>query len=108
MHDEKTHAWSVVLCDSLEKIFADTPPRAMNTEIPVPIIAGEEASLEIAFRPPVRSHPIDVPRIQVTVAPVPGLEVAISPVDLVLVSLPSPYTADEHYLRTATRSEGRR
>ncbi len=73
----------------------------MNTEIPVPIIAGEEASLEIAFRPPVRSHPIDVPRIQVTVAPVPGLEVAISQVELVPVSLPSPYTADEHYLRTA-------
>lgn len=101
MQDEKPPTWSVVLCDSLEKVFADTPLRAMNTEIPVPIIAGEEASLQIAFRPPVPSHPIDVPRIRITVAPVSGLEVAISQVELVPVSLPSPDTADEHYLRTA-------
>lgn len=100
MHDEKTPTWSVVLCDSLEKVFADTPPRPMNTEIPVPIIAGEEASLQIAFRPPVPSHPIEVPGVRITVAPVSGLEVTISQVELVPVTLPSPDTADEHYLRT--------
>src|SRR5699024_11773845 len=47
------------------------------------------------------SHPIEVPRIQSTVAPVSGLEVTISQVELVPVTLPSPDTADEHYLRTA-------
>src|SRR5699024_11409638 len=100
MHDEKTPTWSVVLCDSLEKVFADTPPRPMNTEIPVPIIAGEEASLQIAFRPPVPSHPIEVPGVRFTVAPVSGLEVTISQVGLGPVTLPSPDTADDHYRRT--------
>src|SRR5690625_7619887 len=95
MHDEKTHAWSVVLCDSLEKVFADTPPRPMNTEIPVPIIAGEEAGLQIAFRPPVPSHPIEVPRIQITVAPVSGLEDTIPKVELVPFTLPRPLHAEE-------------
>src|SRR5699024_11607103 len=99
MHDEKTPTWSVVLCDSLEKVFADTPPRPMNTEIPVPIIAGEEASLQIAFRPPVPSHPIEVPGVCITVAPVSGLEVTISKVELVLVSLLIPDKAAEHYMR---------
>src|SRR5699024_7994839 len=100
MHDEKTPTWSVVLCDSLEKVFADSPPRRMNTEVPVPIIAGEEASLQIAFRPPVPSHPTEVPGVRITVAPAAGREATGSQVERVPDTPPRPDTAAEHYLRT--------
>ncbi|MDB5733308.1 MAG: hypothetical protein JWQ03_3203, partial [Variovorax sp.] len=44
--------WTFVVCDSLEKVFADQVPRPMNRDIPLSAFAGETVSFQVAFRPP--------------------------------------------------------
>ena len=46
------HEWSFVVADSLEKIFVDAEPRAMNRSIGASVFVGETASFQVAFRPP--------------------------------------------------------
>ncbi len=45
-------AWAFVVCDELEKVFPDLPPRARDPRIPQTTTLGERASVQLAYRSP--------------------------------------------------------
>lgn len=92
--------WSVVLCDSLEKVFPDQEPRRLNDEIPVVVFPGERGSFQVAFRPPAGADAIALRGVRLEFSSVAGIDVTVNAVGLVPVEVPAFEDADEHYLRT--------
>jgi hypothetical protein len=52
MNETRREGWTFVLCDNLEKVFADEAPRAMDLGIPYSVFVGETGSFQVAFLPP--------------------------------------------------------
>ena len=94
-------AWTTVLCDSLEKVFADTPPRPMDQTIPVVAYRGQRVSFQVAMLPPTTQDPASVPEVHVDVTSSSPLGIAVNAVELVPNDLPAPEGADDGYLRTS-------
>ncbi len=92
--------WRVVLCDSLEKVFPTTAPRAFNTALPLVGFQGETVSFQVAVY---RSGAIEQAGrtpVRVEVGAHDGMRVRVSSVELVPVELAAPHTPDPHYLRS--------
>ena len=94
-------AWTTTLCDSLEKVFPDTSPRAMNGAIPLVAYRGQRVSFQVAVLPPTMEDPAAVPGVNVEVTCSSALSFRINAVELVPNDLPAPEGADDGYLRTA-------
>jgi hypothetical protein len=91
--------WTFVVCDSLEKVFADTPPRPMNRDIPVTAFAGETISFQVAFRPPAAQSFEEVGAVHVEVGGAGAASTAVSSVDLVPCTLVAFEPHDDGWLR---------
>lgn len=103
MLPEKRDGWTFVLCDSLEKVFADERPRAMNQDIPISVFRGETTSWQIAFLPPTVEDVLEHEKLEdlrFTVTAGAGL-VTLKRVELVPCSMVAYDNADAGYLRTA-------
>lgn len=53
-------SWNFMVCDSLEKVFIDAPPRPMNAAIGFSVFLGESADFQLAFNVPDDAGPADV------------------------------------------------
>ncbi len=93
--------WTTVLCDSLEKVFADAVPRAMDPAIPVVAYRGQRVSFQVAVLPPTMEDPAAVPAVHIDVTSSSPLGIEVHAVELVPNDLPAPEGADDGYLRTA-------
>ncbi|MGV8847853.1 DUF4091 domain-containing protein, partial [Tessaracoccus sp.] len=93
--------WTTVLCDSLEKVFADAVPRPMDAAIPLVAYRGQRVSFQVAVLPPTMTDPAAVPDVHVDVTCSSPLGVDVHAVELVPNDLPAPEGADDGYLRTA-------
>lgn len=93
--------WTTVLCDSLEKVFADAVPRAMDPAIPVVAYRGQRVSFQVAVLPPTMEDPAAVPAVHIDVTSSSPLGIDVHAVELVPNDLPAPEGADDGYLRTA-------
>ncbi len=94
-------AWTTVLCDSLEKVFSDAVPRAMDPEIPLVAYRGQRVSFQVAVLPPTMEDPAAVPGVHLDVESSSPLGITMNAVELVPNDLPAPEGADDGYLRTA-------
>lgn len=94
-------AWTTTLCDSLEKVFPDTPPRPFDQGIPLVGYRGQRVSFQVAALPPAVDDPTAVPGMHVDVTSPSPLLFTINAVELVPNDLPAPEGADDGYLRTA-------
>jgi hypothetical protein len=97
----KTHrdAWTFVLCDGLEKVFADEAPRPMDQSIAHSVFLGETASFQVAFLPPSIDQLENLGELQFEVLS-GGAFTSMSSVGLVPCSLVAYDNPDEGYLRT--------
>lgn len=91
--------WSFVVCDSLEKVFNDSPPRPMNTAIGYSVFLDEPAGFQLAFCAPQHLDP--------GTELVIGLDPESADLCSICEVVPVPCQAvpqefDSHYLRTAT------
>ncbi len=91
--------WTFVVADSLEKVFADEEPRAMDLSIPLTAFAGETVSFQIAFRPPAAQSFDDVGVVVVAVDGDAAHFTALSSVELVPCTLLAYDGHDDGYLR---------
>ncbi|MGN6742192.1 MAG: DUF4091 domain-containing protein [Amnibacterium sp.] len=91
--------WEFVLCDSLEKVFADERPRAMTRDIPITAFAGETVSFQVAFRPPSTQSFDAVGPVRIEVGPAAAAVTAVSSVDLVPCTLVAFEPHDDGWLR---------
>ena len=91
--------WTFVVCDSLEKVFADQAPRPMNRDIPITAFAGESVSFQIAFLPPAAQSFDDVGAVLVEVGPAAAPVTAVASVDLVPCTLVAFEPHDDGWLR---------
>jgi hypothetical protein len=91
--------WAFVVTDSLEKVFADQQPRAMDPSIPLTAFAGETVSFQLAFRPPSAQSFDAVGAVRVTVDDGAAAFTALSSVDLVPCTLVAFDDHDDGYLR---------
>lgn len=94
-------AWTTILCDSLEKVFPDTEPRPMSTDIPLVAFRGQTVSFQIAVLPPSMRWPADVAELEATVEAPEHAGAQLHAVELVPVELPAPVDPDGGYLRTS-------
>lgn len=99
MSDVSRPEWTFVLVDSLEKVFPDVSPRAMDRTIPLCAFAGETVSFQLAFRPPTARSLDEVGEIQVVVDGESAAFTTVSSVDLVPCTLLAFEDHDEGYLR---------
>jgi hypothetical protein len=90
--------WAVIECDSLEKVFPDTVPRARDTGIPQAVTLGEIASVQLAFRSPLGGFR-DARPLRLTVSGPSAPHVTVSTVELVPCELPAFPDHDAGYLR---------
>lgn len=90
--------WTTVLCDSLEKVFPGTAPRALDSAIPQHAFRGETVSVQVAFRPPTLTAG-RVPAVVVEVTVGGGLRAAAASVELVPATFVAYEQHDEGYLR---------
>lgn len=100
---EEREDWTFVLCDSLEKVFADERPRPMSLDIPYSVFLEEKASWQIALRPPTVEDVLEHERLgdlRFTVTQ-GGEYVTLRTVELVPCSMTAYADADAGYLRTA-------
>lgn len=100
-------SWTVILCDSLEKVFPDTEPRRMHPGQPLRGFAGGAVRIQIAVLPPetrnnaTLPHPPEglLPAVSLEADTPPELRARLHAVDLV----PSRFLAfeghDAGYLR---------
>lgn len=90
--------WSFRLVDSLEKVFVDEAPRAMDPTIPLSVFVGETASFQLAYLPPYKEggRPEE---LTVTVDPESAPFVSISLVELVPATFLAFDGHDDGYLR---------
>ncbi|MDP9027240.1 MAG: hypothetical protein M3N46_06740, partial [Actinomycetota bacterium] len=91
--------WTFVLCDSLEKVFADLDPRPMNREIQLSAFAGETVSFQVAFRPPATQSYEAVGAVRVEVGAAAVRSTLVSSVDLVPCTLVAFEPHDDGWLR---------
>ncbi|MGV8845050.1 DUF4091 domain-containing protein [Tessaracoccus sp.] len=91
--------WTVVLCDSLEKVHADQTPRPLNSEIPVVGFRGERCSFQVAALPPALAHAVTLGDVRVEVTAPDGTRAEVQAVELVPVVLPAFEDADDRYDR---------
>ena len=91
--------WSFVVCDSLEKVFADQAPRPMSRDIPLSAFAGETVSFQVAFRPPSKQEAGWPDAVQVDVGVAAAGSTVVSSVDLVPCTLVAFEPHDEGWLR---------
>lgn len=100
MTETMSHSgWRIVLCDSLEKVFADEEPRAFDTAEPLVGYRGGRTSFQLAFRPPPNAHAVTLGEVRISVSVPSGVQALVHAVELVPVSLAAFEDADEHYLR---------
>jgi Domain of unknown function (DUF4091) len=92
-------SWSFVLCDSLEKVFADEAPRPMSRDIPLTAFAGETVSFQVAFRPPTVSSLDAMDEVRIEVGGAASPFTAVSSVDLVPCTLVAFESHDDGWLR---------
>src|SRR4051812_19483485 len=91
--------WTFVLCDGLEKVFADEPPRAMDQSIPYSVFLTETASFQIAFLPPSIERVESLGELRFEMLTGGGFT-RLSSVSLVPCSLVAYDNPDDGYLRT--------
>ncbi|MCU1474273.1 DUF4091 domain-containing protein [Amnibacterium sp.] len=91
--------WTFVVCDSLEKVFADQRPRPMNRDIPITAFAGESVSFQIAFLPPAAQSFDDVGAVLVEVGAAAAAVTEVASVDLVPCTLVAFEPHDDGWLR---------
>jgi hypothetical protein len=93
-------AWTTVLCDSLEKVFPDTEPRAIDTTIGFHALRGETVSVQVAFLPPSLIGGGRVPHVVVDEIALPaGIRAEVGVVDLVPATFLAFDGHDAGYLR---------
>ncbi|MBA8793439.1 GNAT superfamily N-acetyltransferase [Friedmanniella endophytica] len=90
--------WTTVLCDSLEKVFADTEPRSFDHGIPQHVLAGETVSVQLAFLPPTTAQGA-LPEVRVRVEADGRLQARLSTVELVPAQFLAYDDHDAGYLR---------
>ena len=93
--------WTFVVADSLEKVFPDQRPRAMNDSIPLCAFAGETVSFQIAFLPPTITSSDGIRPLLVDVEATGGATSTLAAVELVPCTLPAFEEHDGGYLRDA-------
>lgn len=89
---------SVVLCDSLDKVFTDGAPRPMNTSIPYSVFLGEAAGFQLAIHCPDDAAPL---RLRLDLDDASARHCTLSEV----VAVPCQAVTQEfdaHYVRTET------
>lgn len=91
-------SWTTVLCDSLEKVFPDTAPRALDPTITQHVLAGETVSVQVAFRPPTLTEG-GLPDVVVTASASDGLTTRLSTVELIPATFLAFEEHDPGYLR---------
>lgn len=91
--------WTFVVADSLEKVFADEQPRAIDPAASLSVFLGETASFQLAYLPPSARSLAALPRLVVTVDAHPGVAVTVSRVELVPATLLAFDDHDAGYLR---------
>jgi hypothetical protein len=94
-----TTGWAFVVCDSLEKVFPDTPPRPINPAIPLSVTLGETASIQLAYRPPLDPGFRDPRPATLTVSGPAARHVEAHSVELVPCEIPAFPGHDPGYLR---------
>ncbi|PYE85732.1 DUF4091 domain-containing protein [Pseudoroseicyclus aestuarii] len=100
-------AWTVVLCDSLEKVFPDSAPRALDPGLPLRGTRGGAVRVQLAVRPPETRHNASLPHppegllpsVGVTADTPDGLEARLHAVDLVPARFLAFEGHDDFYLR---------
>lgn len=96
-----TPTLTTLICDSLEKVFPDERPRALNTDIPVVGYAGERTGFQIALYADPASVPDELHTAAVTVTGPAGVTARLHRVELVPVSHAAAAHVDPaEYLRT--------
>ncbi len=93
--------WTTTLCDSLEKVFADTAPRPMDETIPLVAYQGQRVSFQVGVLPPTMVEPAAVPRVHLDVTSASAVGVVVHAVELVPNDLPAPEDADDGYTHIA-------
>lgn len=91
--------WSFRLVDSLEKVFVDEPPRALDRSIGLSVFLGETASFQLAYLPPTIESGGPRRPVSVSVDAESAPYVTINRVDLVPATLLAFDGHDEGYLR---------
>lgn len=91
--------WTTVITDSLEKVFPDTPPRPIETSIPMVAFLGETVSFQIAFRPPRSTRTRPAGAVTATMRTSAGATASASRVELVPTTLAAYDDHDDGYLR---------
>jgi len=94
-------AWTFVECDSLEKVFPDTQPRARTASIPLSVTIGETASMQLAFRPPLDPDYRDVRPLTLSIEGPGAAWVRAFAIELVPCELAAYPGHDDGYLRDA-------
>ena len=89
--------WTTVLCDSLEKVFADEAPRPLDPDIPTTAFRGETVSFQLAVLPP--SDLGSMTQVSVTARTDGAATTTVAAVDLVPCVLPAFEGHDDGYLR---------
>ncbi|GAB3608930.1 DUF4091 domain-containing protein [Humibacter ginsengiterrae] len=97
----RPHEWSFVLCDSLEKVYPDAPPRPWSREVPLSVTLGETASFQLAYRPPVSTAFRDPSPLHLSVEGPSADLVTVHRVELVPCVLPAFPGHDNGYDRDA-------
>lgn len=90
----------IVLVDSLEKVFPDAAPRPFDPTVPLTLVTGERANLQVAIHVP--AAPARVLReVVVRVRATHGVRASLSQVELVDVRMPYESEIDpSEFLRT--------
>ena len=97
--DPGRNGWTTILCDSLEKVFPDSEPRAMEMSIAVTAFLGERVSWQIAYLPPPLTTSGRLPGIVVHSNAPAGVVVSIGAVQLVPATLAAFDGHDDGYIR---------
>jgi hypothetical protein len=91
--------WTFVVTDSLEKVFPDETPRAMDDRIPLTAFAGETVSFQIAFLPPAIESVGEVPALRIEVGEDTAPFTTVSRVELVPCTVLAFDGHDDGYVR---------
>lgn len=91
--------WTFVVADSLEKVFADEQPRALDPSATLSVFLGETASIQIAYLPRSAKGITDLPQLLLEVESGAGVDVQVSRVELVPATLLAFDDHDDGYLR---------
>lgn len=99
MTDAVRSEWTFVVADSLEKVFPDDTPRALNRSIPICAFAGEAVSFQVAFKPPTITSSDELAEVRIQAESDRPAQIRVSSVDLVPCTLLAFEGHDDGYLR---------